>query len=119
MHGGGFIAFSSKSAQPYTRIWAKSSKIPIFSVDYSLAPKHPFPQALNDCVTVYNFIVKNIHKYFKIDPKSIYFGGDSAGGNLCCGLTAIILQNNMKLPKGLFLAYPSLDMRRVFYGSRR
>ena len=119
MHGGGFVAFTSRATQPYSRIWAKSTKIPIFSIDYSLAPAHPFPQAVQDCWKVYNFIVKNIHKYFKINPKNIYLGGDSAGGNLCCGLTAKILQNKMQIPKGLFLVYPSLDMRRVFYGSRK
>lgn len=49
IHGGGFIAMSSGSHQSYTRLWAKQLRVPVFSVDYSLAPQHPYPEALNDC----------------------------------------------------------------------
>ena len=44
MHGGGFIAQTSKSHQSYLRQWSRNLNIPIFSVDYSLAPQAPFPR---------------------------------------------------------------------------
>ena len=52
-------------------------------------------------------------------PKNIYIGGDSGGGNLTCGLTALILKNKLRTPNGLFLAYPFLDGTAHFYDSRK
>lgn len=49
IHGGGFISQSSSTHQCHTREWAIALDIPIFSVDYSLAPKHPYPAAIDDC----------------------------------------------------------------------
>lgn len=110
---------TSNGTQIFTRAWANETKLPIFSVDYRLAPQHPFPQAVYDCLRVYQFIVKHIHKYFKINPKNIFIAGDSAGGNLACGLTALILKKCLFPPKGVYLVYPNVDSRRVFYGSRK
>jgi len=47
LHGGGFISLSSDVTQDYTRKWAKALRIPVFSIDYSLAPESKFPKALN------------------------------------------------------------------------
>ena len=38
MHGGGYVAMSSNGTQIYTREWANTAKVPIFSIDYRLAP---------------------------------------------------------------------------------
>ena len=56
-HGGGFCSSSSGAHQNYTRIWAIEMGIPIFSVDYRLAPDYPYPHALNDCYQGYVWIV--------------------------------------------------------------
>lgn len=119
IHGGGFVAMSSHSTQCYTRVWASHSKMIIFSIDYSLAPKHPFPQAIGDLHRVYDFMLKRGCSMLKISPKNIYIGGDSAGGNLACSLTGVILKNKLPIPKGLFLVYPKLDARPNFYGSQK
>lgn len=92
MHGGGFIALSSRMMQTMTRRWANKLKIPIFSIDYRKPPSHPFPAAPNDCLDVYKFIITKIHKYMNITPKNIYLVGDSAGGNLACSLMGSILK---------------------------
>ena len=84
-----------------------------------MAPDHPFPSAVYDCLRVYEFVLKSIHKYFKIDPKNIFIGGDSAGGALSCALTILAMKKRLSIPKGLHLVYPSLDVRKVFYGSRK
>ena len=48
-HGGGFVAMDSASHQNYTIKWANGLKVPVFSVDYRLSPKYPFPDPVNDC----------------------------------------------------------------------
>ena len=119
IHGGGYIALSSTGAQHFTRPWANETKFPIFSIDYRLAPHHRFPHGIYDCLTLYQFIVNHIQKYFFINPINIFILGDSAGGSLSCGLIALILQQQLKVPLGLFLVYPNLDSRSLFYGSRK
>lgn len=119
MHGGGFIGLSSQTTQNYTRPWANALKMPLFSIDYRLAPKYPYPHASNDCFQVYKFIINRIDRYMKIRPKNIYVCGDSAGGNLSCALTALIMKNNLLKPVGIFLAYPCLDLRTLYYPSRK
>jgi hormone-sensitive lipase len=57
MAGGGFVSLSSETAQSFTRKWANSLKIPIFSIDYRKAPKYRYPTAVEDCLTAYQFII--------------------------------------------------------------
>lgn len=64
IHGGGFISMSSRSHQTYTRKWANYLKIPIFSIDYRLAPEYPYPAALEDCWQAYNWIIRNVYDIF-------------------------------------------------------
>jgi hormone-sensitive lipase len=64
IHGGGFIAMSSRSHQNYTRKWANQLKIPIFSIDYRLAPEFTYPAAVDDCWQAYNWILKNAYDMF-------------------------------------------------------
>ena len=118
MHGGGFLALSSRSMQTYTRRWACELEIPVFSIDYRMPPDFRFPVATFDCLKVYSFIVQNISKYFRIQPKKVILAGDSAGGNLVCSLMGLILKYKLKIPDGIFLAYPACDLRRIFSPSR-
>ena len=111
IHGGGFMGSSSHTAQIFTRIWANRLNIPILCIDYRTPPEHIFPQAVYDCYNAYNFITSHIHRYLNIRPKHIYMAGESAGGNLCCGVTALLLGDKMPPPEGLFLNYPLLDTR--------
>lgn len=114
MHGGGFIALSSRLMQTYTRRWARKLRIPVFSIDYRMPPEHPFPTATNDCLRVYEFLLNHIHKYMNVHPKKIILAGDSAGGNLTFSLCAAIMKKNLPSPYGLYAAYPALDLRQYF-----
>jgi hormone-sensitive lipase len=118
MHGGGFIALSSRSTQSYTRKWADELKVPIFSVDYRMPPNHTFPTASNDCLVVYEFLLNHVHKFMNIKPTNIYITGDSAGGNLTCSLTGLILKKKLAIPRGLYIAYPAVDLRLTFSKSK-
>ena len=92
MHGGGFLALSSRSMQVYTRRWARELKVPVFSIDYRMPPEHRFPTAPNDCLIVYKFLIHKIHRYINVNPKKIIIAGDSAGGNLSFSLTGLIMK---------------------------
>ena len=79
MHGGGFIAQTSKSHQSYLRQWSRNLNMPIFSVDYSLAPQAPFPRwdhNIHDMCTYVSMNVPNIstyHYFCSITEKKSYF----------------------------------------------
>lgn len=104
-HGGGFVAQSSKSHEMYLRYWAKELKIPILSIDYSLAPDAPYPQALNEIYFAYVWALNNLHKLGTTGAK-ICFSGDSAGANLVTGLALKIAEANLRPPDCLVVAYP-------------
>jgi acetyl esterase/lipase len=53
-----------------------------------------------------------------VDPQNIYLAGDSAGGNLACSLMGNILMHKLPYPKGIYLAYPALDLRIKFSPSK-
>lgn len=55
----------------------------------------------------------------RIKPINIYLAGDASGGSIACSLMALILKEKLLLPKGIFLAYPGLDYRSIYYPSRR
>jgi len=98
--------------------WAKKINIPIFSIDYRLAPENPYPAGLEDCWNAYRWIVLYLERHFNIIPNKIILVGDSAGGNLCCGLTVLAIQNKFRIPDCLVLAYPALDLStKRFYPS--
>lgn len=59
IHGGGFVAQTSKSHEPYLKSWAQELGAPILSIDYSLAPEAPFPRALEECFYAYCWAVKH------------------------------------------------------------
>ncbi|XP_062967769.1 hormone-sensitive lipase isoform X3 [Cynocephalus volans] len=58
-HGGGFVAQTSKSHEPYLKSWAHELGAPILSIDYSLAPEAPFPRALEECFFAYCWAIKH------------------------------------------------------------
>ena len=118
IHGGGFISQSSGTHQCHTRNWAIETGAPIFSIDYGLAPKNPYPIGLDDCWQAYNWIVHNGSKYFSnnvivffiknkdINPKKVVVCGDSAGGNLTLALTGLLIKYGQRVPDGVMVAYP-------------
>lgn len=108
IHGGGFIAMSASSHENYTRKWTNQLEIPVFSIDYRLAPENPYPKALDDVYQAYMWIINYAEDVLKIKLENIFLVGDSAGGNLVLSLTYLLIILEKRLPTALILAYPAM-----------
>ncbi len=86
-HGGGFVIGDLDTHGPYCAEAARQLDIPVVSVDYRLAPEHPFPAAPEDCEAAARWVADNI------PCTGLVLSGDSAGGNLTV-VTAMALRDN-------------------------
>jgi acetyl esterase/lipase len=84
---------------------ARRGGIRALSVDYRLAPEHPFPAALDDAVAAYRWLLAR-----PTEPARIIVGGDSAGGNLALALLLRLRDAGMPLPAGAVLLSPVTDL---------
>ncbi|XP_028715803.1 hormone-sensitive lipase isoform X3 [Peromyscus leucopus] len=105
IHGGGFVAQTSKSHEPYLKNWAQELGVPIISIDYSLAPEAPFPRALEECFFAYCWAVKHCDLLGSTGER-ICLAGDSAGGNLCITVSLRAAAYGVRVPDGIMAAYP-------------
>ncbi|KAL4657663.1 hormone-sensitive lipase-like [Arapaima gigas] len=106
-HGGGFVAQTSKSHEPYLKSWSQDLAVPILSVDYSLAPEAPFPRALEECFYAYCWALKNCH-LLGWTGERVCLAGDSAGGNLCMTVSMRAASHGVRMPDGIVAAYPAI-----------
>jgi acetyl esterase len=109
-HGGGFVIGSIESHDGICRRLAKEAGVVVLSVDYRLAPEHPFPAAVHDAVAATRWVVDNAAT-LGIHPRAIAVGGDSAGGNLAA-VTAHALRTGPHRPAFQLLIYPATDFTR-------
>lgn len=101
---------SSFIHQSYTRNWANSLKVPIVSVDYGKAPEYPYPKGLQDCLEAYLWTLNCMRQIYEFEPVKIILVGDSAGGNLVAALTNLLISWNLRVPDGIVLCYPALNL---------
>jgi acetyl esterase len=91
LHGGGFVVCDIDVYDGVARQLAKRSGMRVVSVDYGLAPEHPFPVPLDDCIAAIRWVATHGSEW-GIDPKRIAVAGDSAGANLALA-SAIALRD--------------------------
>ncbi|WP_336515550.1 alpha/beta hydrolase [Pollutibacter soli] len=118
MHGGGTISGLPEQNDPAMHDIVQSVNCVVISVNYRLAPEHPYPVPLNDCFEGLKYIANNAEK-FSIDPKRIAVGGSSAGGLLAT--SCAMMARNMGKPNIVHqsLAYPMLDNRNETDSSKQ
>lgn len=80
-HGGGWVLGDLEGEDSQARTASLDAGVVIVQVDYRLAPKHPYPAPLDDCVAAYHWAVKN-PSLLKTRPNEAFVFGTSAGGNL-------------------------------------
>ena len=90
-HGGSFMLGSPETAMSLTANLVVRTGIRAISLDYRLAPEHPYPAGINDAVAAYRALLDE-----GADPQSIVFAGDSAGGGIAVG--ACLLERDAGLP---------------------
>lgn len=110
MHGGGYIMGNTGLNDKECSALASELKLTVVSVDYRLAPKHPFPAALDDCLDAWNFMLSSAEE-LKIDPNRLAIIGQSAGGGLAASLVHRIADAGGTQPAAQVLWYPMLDDR--------
>jgi len=107
IHGGGHVQGDAKDDNNIITI-AKGLSCPVFSVEYRLAPEHPFPAAHDDCVAAYKWIVANAED-LNLDKNKIAIAGSSAGGALAAGLMLRIRDVGLPTPSCVMLRAPMID----------
>ncbi len=81
LHGGGWVLGSVDESDPVARGLSVAGGCVVASVEYRLAPEHPFPAGLEDCWAALRWCVDHAAE-LRVDPSRVAVGGDSAGGNL-------------------------------------
>lgn len=112
MHGGGYIIGKPEMEDNVCIQFVRELGIHIVSVDYRLAPKHPFPAGLEDCYSALMWAKHNSEQY-GFDATRIAIGGTSAGGGLAAALAQLAYDRKEVTPIFQLLTYPMLDDRTV------
>lgn len=108
IHGGGWIAGGLDSCHWLCAELSSRLATVVVSVDYRLAPEHPFPAALEDCQDALDYLAEHAAE-LGVDGSRIVVGGDSAGGNLAAALAYWDAQHARRITAQL-LIYPGLDL---------
>lgn len=105
-HGGGWVTGNIDSYSNVCANMAKQTGQMVVSVDYRLAPEHPFPAAPEDCYTVTRELFMDC-SLFDVKQKNITLIGDSAGGNLAAVVSLMARDRGEFLVSRQILLYPS------------
>jgi acetyl esterase/lipase len=104
-HGGGWVIGDLDTHDDPCRFLAAHSGVKLLSVDYRLAPEHPFPAAAEDASAAYQWAAAEAGR-LGVDAGRIAVGGDSAGGNLAAAACLIARESGFASPAMQLLIYP-------------
>ncbi len=110
LHGGGLIVGRPATDDGRCVAWARDLGLVVVSVDYRLAPEHPFPAALDDAHAAWSWL-RDAAGDLGVDPERIAVGGASAGGGLAACLAQRLRDERDSPPAAQLLVYPMLDDR--------
>ena len=106
LHGGAYILGSITSSRALTLAFLRMSNARILTVDYRLAPEHPFPAGLEDSISVYKWLIESE----KIKPENIIIAGASAGGGLTVATLIKLRDEGVPLPSAGIAISPWADL---------
>ncbi|MCF6386625.1 alpha/beta hydrolase [Mycobacterium sp. MBM] len=109
IHGGGYVIGSAAQDDALCRRFASSLGVTVASVDYRLAPQHPYPAGLEDCYAALTWL----SGLPAVDRTRVAIGGASAGGGLAAALALLARDRGVLTPVAQLLVYPMLDDRSV------
>ncbi|EOQ62708.1 hypothetical protein F935_01797 [Acinetobacter calcoaceticus ANC 3811] len=104
-HGGAFFAGSSRTHRALSSEFAARANVKVYMLDYRRAPEHPYPAALNDVKSFYQYLIKE-----GWEPKQIFLGGDSGGCALALALAIELRDTQQELPAGIIMISPYVDI---------
>ena len=97
LHGGGYYGKLHNTYRSMAGLYNElSNGYDVLSIDYRVAPEHPFPAALEDAILSYQWILEKGY-----DRERLFVVGDSAGGGLALALCLYLRDHNMPLPRGI------------------
>lgn len=104
-HGGGYFFCSLDTHRAACGYLARRSKARVLSVDYRLAPEHPYPAAIDDAIAWWQELLSQ-----GVKPEEVVFAGDSAGGGLALACLVAARDRGLPLPAGALLFSPWVDL---------
>jgi monoterpene epsilon-lactone hydrolase len=108
LHGGGYNICSPRTHRSVTTRLSQASGCRVLAIAYRLAPEHPYPAAVDDAVTAYQWLLAQ-----GIASARIGFAGDSAGGGLAVAAMVRLRDADMPLPGAAYLVSPWVDLSRT------
>lgn len=104
IHGGGFVVGTTRGFVGYLSQLALQADATVTSVDYRLAPEHPYPAAIDDCVAAYRALSD------EVDRGSLAVIGESAGGNAVLATLVRARDEGWSMPSAAVLLSPWVDL---------
>ncbi len=105
-HGGGWVIGDINTYTKPCMNMADLTGRTVYSVDYRLAPEHPYPAGLEDCYRVADAMLDNLSLIGLTDASQLTLIGDSAGGNLAAAVSLLLRDNRKDHPQKQILLYP-------------
>ena len=113
VHGGAFVAGSTRSHRGLVSELSLRTRRSVFSVDYRLAPEYRFPTAADDVLRAYSWLLAT-----GVSPDRIVVAGDSAGGHLALGLSPRAIRAGLPTPAGIVAFSPLVDPSMTLSAAR-
>jgi acetyl esterase len=117
-HGGGFVVGSVEVFDQLARSLSNAASSIVVSVEYRLAPVHPYPAAADDAYAAARWVAENAEE-LGADVDALFVGGDSAGGNLAASVALQARDAGAPAIVGQLLYYPAADVAVDGYESSR
>jgi len=104
-HGGVYVICDAFLAADLASQVGRRTQAKVISVDYRLAPEHPYPAAVDDALAAYEALLRN-----GIAPSDVAFAGESAGGGLAIATLVNARDHGLPLPAAAFVMSPYVDL---------